>query len=123
MIRYIMTISFIFMALILNKSFAEDPIDEPLRLFKPFIGKTWKGKFKSPSADEPVFDVSRWERALNGTAIHILHSLNENQYRGESLIFWDSQREENISICVTAAFFVRREPSPLRRVNFLITNS
>lgn len=103
--RSLLTASLIFMALYYNRCFAQDYLDAPLRPFEPFIGKTWKGKFKGPSDDEPVFDISRWERALNGKAIRILHSLNEGQYGGESLIFWDSQREEIISIYVTTAGF------------------
>ncbi|UCF65419.1 MAG: hypothetical protein JSW33_06200 [bacterium] len=105
MLRYLNTACLAFLALIGNRVLAEDHVDDQLHPFIPLIGKTWKGEFKGPSSENSAIDVSRWERALNGKAIRILHSLNDGQYGGESLIFWDSQREEIISIYVTTAGF------------------
>ncbi|MCI0412690.1 hypothetical protein L0222_07800 [bacterium] len=68
---------------------AEEELVENLKALKPFIGKTWKGEFKNSTPEKPVFDVSRWERALNGQAVRVLHSINNGEYGGESLIFWD----------------------------------
>src|SRR5262245_23293566 len=56
---------------------------EPLR---PFL-KTWKGHFKNSTPEKPNFDVQKWERALNGRAIRILHSVNNGSYGGETIIF------------------------------------
>jgi hypothetical protein len=103
--RYLNILFFVLLVIIYNTSLAEDHLDEHLLSFKPVIGKTWKGELKSASSEKSVFDVSRWERALNGKAIRILHSLNNGQYGGESLIFWDSQRAEIISFYVTTAGF------------------
>ncbi|MBM3831768.1 MAG: hypothetical protein FJ403_00535 [Verrucomicrobia bacterium] len=47
---------------------------EPL---KAFVGKSWKGPLRNSTPEKPVIDVMRWERALNGQAIRILHSINE----------------------------------------------
>src|SRR5689334_5113379 len=55
---------------------------EPLR---PFL-KTWKGHFKNSTPEKPNFDVQKWERALNGRAVRILHSVNNGSYGGESMI-------------------------------------
>ena len=63
-----------------------DPNLEPLR---PFLGKTWKGEFKNSTPDKPVVDVMQWERALNGKAVRVLHSINDGEYGGESFIVWD----------------------------------
>jgi hypothetical protein len=51
------------------------------------LAKTWKGALKSSEPDKlatanlpearPVVDVMRWERALNGKAIRVLHSIND----------------------------------------------
>lgn len=73
---------------------ADDPdqLDEPLKAFAPLLGKTWKGEFKNSTPEKPVFDVTRWERALNGKAIRVLHSVNDGHYGGESLILWDAKR-------------------------------
>src|SRR5215213_11099738 len=69
---------------------ALDPHLEPLR---PWLGKTWKGHFKTSTPELPVGDVARWERALNGKAVRILHSVNEGAYGGESIIMWDKEKQ------------------------------
>lgn len=63
---------------------------EPLR---PFIDKTWKGVFKSSTPEKPLVDVMRWERALNGRAVRVLHSLNDGAYGGETIFMWDAQKQ------------------------------
>ncbi len=84
---------------------AQDDLAENLKLFKPFIGKTWKGEFANSTPEKPVFDVSRWERALNGQAIRILHSVNNGEYGGESIIFWDNQKKSLVFYYFTTAGF------------------
>jgi hypothetical protein len=81
---------------------ALDPHLEPLR---PLLEKTWKGEFKGSTPDKPVVDVSHWERALNGRAVRVLHSINEGLYGGEILMFWDESKQQ-ISYCyfTTAGF-------------------
>lgn len=69
-----------------------DQLDEPLKPFAALLGKTWKGEFKNSTPEKPVVDVSRWERALNGKAIRVLHSVNDGQYGGETLIMWDAKK-------------------------------
>jgi hypothetical protein len=72
---------------------AQNDLAENLKVFQPFIGKTWKGEFKNSTKGKPVFDVARWERAINGQAVRILHSVNNGEYGGESLVFWDHQKK------------------------------
>ncbi|MCW5551336.1 MAG: hypothetical protein KIS67_04135 [Verrucomicrobiae bacterium] len=67
-----------------------DPNLEPLR---PWLGKTWKGEFKNSTPDKPIVDVSRWERALNGKAVRVLHSVNDGAYGGESIVMWDEEKK------------------------------
>ena len=59
---------------------------KPLEALRPFLGKTWKGQFKDSTPEKPMFDVQRWERALNGKAVRILHSVNDGRYGGESIV-------------------------------------
>lgn len=63
---------------------------EPL---KPLLGKTWRGEFPNSTAQKPMVDVSRFEVALNGQAIRNLHSINDGEYGGETLIVWDKEKE------------------------------
>jgi len=37
--------------------------------------------------------VGQWERALNGRAIRIMHSLNDGAYGGEVIVRWDEQKQ------------------------------
>jgi hypothetical protein len=67
-----------------------DPHLEPLR---PLLGKSWKGTFENSKADRPVVDVMQWERALNGKAVRILHSINDGDYGGETIIQWDERKQ------------------------------
>ncbi len=77
-----------------------------LEPFRPYLDTTWRGEFADSTPDKPVIDVSRWERALNGTAVRIMHSLNEGEYGGETIIFWDASRKElRYYYFTTAGFF------------------
>jgi len=64
---------------------------EPLR---PMLGKTWKGEFKNSTPQKPMVDVMRWERALNGKAVRVVHSVNDGVYGGETIFSWDEKKQE-----------------------------
>jgi hypothetical protein len=70
---------------------ADEPanLDPHLEAFRPLLGKTFLGEFKDSKPDKPIVDISRWERALNGKAIRMLHSINDGAYGGETLFVWD----------------------------------
>ena len=94
--RCIRAIVPIALALTVGLTFAgegDDKLAEPLKVFAPLLGKTWKGEFKNLTPEKPVFDVARWERALNGQAIRVLHSVNDGVYGGETLIVWDAKKK------------------------------
>jgi uncharacterized protein YndB with AHSA1/START domain len=57
----------------------------PLEPMRPFMG-TWRGAFKGSTPEKPVADVMRFERALNGQAVKIAHSVNDGAYGGESFV-------------------------------------
>ena len=79
-----------------------DPHLEPLR---PLLGKTWRGELKATAPEKGTVDVARWERALNGKAVRILHSINDGIYGGETLIFWDAEKKEVVSYYFTTSGF------------------
>ncbi|MCF7857900.1 MAG: hypothetical protein K9N07_01045 [Candidatus Cloacimonetes bacterium] len=62
---------------------------EPLR---PFLNTTWKGEFTK--SENPASDIQKWNRILNGTHIRIMHSLNNGEYGGESIIYWDDKKNK-----------------------------
>src|SRR5688572_6704139 len=82
------------------------PLDEHLEPFRPFLGKTWRGVFKNSTPEKPVIDVARWERALNGKAIRVLHSVNNGSYGGESIIRWDKESKQLVYYYFTTAGFM-----------------
>jgi hypothetical protein len=75
-----------------------------LEPFRPLIGKTFKGNLGAAD-DRTSVDVSRYERAMNGMAIRTMHSVNDGEYGGETLIYWDSRKEKLAFIYVTTAGF------------------
>ena len=44
-------------------------LSKNLKVFEPYIGKTYKGEFAESTPEKPVFDVQYWERILNGNGI------------------------------------------------------
>jgi hypothetical protein len=81
---------------------ALEPHLEPLR---PWIEKTWRGEFEASTPERPVIDIARWERALNGNAVRILHSINDGVYGGESILMWDEQQQAVTYYYFTTAGF------------------
>jgi hypothetical protein len=79
-----------------------DPHLEPLR---PFL-KTWKGTFKDSKPDKPTVDVSRWERALNGRAVRLTHSINDGVYGGETMMVWDEKKQSIVFYYFTTGGFM-----------------
>lgn len=54
--------------------------------FEVMVGKTWRGQGTGPDKAE---DIQRWEWAVGGHAVRIIHSVNGGVYAGETLIFRD----------------------------------
>jgi hypothetical protein len=82
---------------------AELSLDPHLEMLRPLLAKTWKGQFKDSKPDKPAVDVARWERALNGRAVRILHSVNDGVYGGETLITWDEAKQSLVYHYFTTA--------------------
>jgi hypothetical protein len=82
----------------------ERGLDENLKALQPFLG-SWRGEFKSSTPEKPVIDVSLWERALNGKAVRVLHSINDGAYGGETLITWDEKTKSIVYHYFTTAGF------------------
>lgn len=84
---------------------AAAPLRDELAALRPFVGKTWKGAMNE---EKKVYDVSRWEAALGGRAVRILHSVGDGNYGGETLVRWDPVAREVIYDYVTTAAFGTR---------------
>ena len=64
-----------------------------------------RDRFANSTKEKPVFDVSHWERILNGMAIKITHSVNDGEYGGISIITWDENKSSLVSSYFTTAGF------------------
>ena len=83
-------------------SYSDNPerihdLSNHLKDLDPFIGKTFKGIFSNSSSEKPNINIKQWDRALNGNAVRITHSVNNGEYGGERLILWDPEKESLIS--------------------------
>jgi hypothetical protein len=76
---------------------------EPLR---PLLGKTFSGPFRDSTPEKPVRDVMKWERILNGQAVRVLHSINQGDYGGETIIRWNAKAERVEYYYFTTAGFM-----------------
>jgi hypothetical protein len=68
-------------------------LDPHLEFLQPWLDKTFKSESKEPSPSKATTDVTRWERALNGKAVRITHSLNDGAYGGEVIVRWDEEKQ------------------------------
>jgi len=71
----------------------------------PFVGKTWRAPI---DPDAGVYDVARWDIALAGQAVRILHSVGDGSYGGETIIVWDEVEESIVYFYFTTAGFYTR---------------
>lgn len=81
------------------------PLHEKLHPFKDLLGRTFKGRLGGGEGKPEQWDVLRFERALNGNAIRMLHSVNEGEYGGETIMFWDKKKESLVYYYFTTAGF------------------
>ena len=85
--------------------FAQETLINALEPFRPFLGKTFRGELSESTPEKPVVDISKWERALNGQAVRNLHSLNNGEYGGETIIYYDKDKKSLIYYYFTTAGF------------------
>jgi hypothetical protein len=51
-------------------------------------------------------DIMRWERALNGKAVRVFHSVNDGAYGGETVFRWDEKKQQVTYHYFTTAGFM-----------------
>ena len=105
--KYIISIIFLnsFLFSQSDSQSAHKILSNNLKPFEAYIGKTFKGEFANSTPEKPVYDISHWERALNGNAIRIMHSVNNGEFGGESIVMWDTQKETLVSWYFSTAGF------------------
>lgn len=95
-----------FLVLFCCSSAATELVLHPeLEIFRPFIDSHWEGDLTEPGKDKKMIDRSIWSRALNGQAIKTVHSINDGDYGGETMIFWDQKQQKIAYYYFTTAGF------------------
>lgn len=82
-----------------------DTLAPELEVFRPFLNKVWRGELQTQEKGKTSIDYSLWQRALNGQAIKVIHSVNHGEYGGESIIFWDKTKKSLAYYYFTTAGF------------------
>jgi len=90
----------------LRLSAAEQTLDPHLEPLRPWLGKTWRSESTQAGSDKSNVDVARWERALNGKAVRILHSIDDGAYGGETIATWDETKKSVVYHYFTTAGFM-----------------
>ena len=97
-------VTFMLMGITLFAQASDKQLDAKLAMFADYLG-TWQSNFTVAPGKPSVTDVSMWERALNGKAVRTLHSINNGEYGGESLIFFDKEKDSLVFYYFTTAGF------------------
>ena len=48
---------------------AKKELSDHLKPFAPYVGITFRGEFVGSTPEKPIYDLSRWERALIAKAV------------------------------------------------------
>lgn len=99
----VLTLTFYVASTLTNFAAEQGTLDPHLEPLRPWLGKTWKSA--AEGGEKPKTDVARWERALNGKAVRILHSINDGEYGGETIATWDDKKQSVVYHYFTTAGF------------------
>ncbi len=97
----------------------ELPLSDHLIEMKPFIGNTYKGDFINSTKENPMFDVLSFERALNGNAIKVIHSVNNGEFVGETMVMWNPEKGGLQSWYFTSAGSLTIQNVQIRKNTFI----
>lgn len=68
-------------------------LHDDLKVFKYFIGKTFSGEIQNYKKDSYVNEIVNWEAIFKGNGIRIKHSINNDEFIGESIIMFDGKEK------------------------------
>ena len=92
-------------------------LSDHLMGLKPFIGNTYKGSFINSTKENPMIDVISFERTLNGRAVKVIHSVNNGEYGGETIVMWNPEKRSLQSWYFTSAGSLTIQNVQIKEVN------
>lgn len=78
--------------------------DDPLAMFDLLVGKTWKGEGAAGEVGGKT-DVITWERIMGGKAVQSTHSIEDGEYGGVTVFFYDPSEDVVLFHYFTTANF------------------
>ena len=76
----------------------------PMAVFADLAGRSWRGEGTGPNG-EPLVDIARYEMILGGRAFQSTHRLEDGNYGGRTIIFYDEGAKEYVFHYFTTAGF------------------
>ncbi len=76
----------------------------PMTPFAKLAGHTLRGVSQGPEGNE-LIDIARWEFILGGKALQSTHRIQDSNYGGRTIFFWDEGAEEYVFHYFTTAGF------------------
>ena len=88
-----------------EKASAETPAAyAPMAPFAKLAGRSWRGEGTGPDG-EPIVDIARYEMILGGRAFQSTHKLENADYGGRTIIFYDEGAKKYVFHYFTTAGF------------------
>ena len=98
---------------------SEPPLSDHLIEMKPFIGNTYKGDFINSTKENPMIDILSFERALNGNAVKVIHSVNNGEFGGETMVMWNPEKGRLQSWYFTSAGSLTMQNVQIKKDTFI----
>jgi len=74
---------------------ARDDVYAPMAVFDDLAGRAFRGKGTGPNG-QPIVDVSRFEFIMGGRALQSTHKLEDSDYGGRTIFFFDEGAKEYV---------------------------
>ena len=98
-------------------------LSDHLIKMKPFIGNTYKGSFINSTKENPMIDILSFQRALNGNAVKVVHSVNNGEFGGETIVMWNPEIGKLQSWYFTTAGSLTLQNVQIKKDTFISTEN
>ena len=109
--------------LVLGQTKPKPFLSEHLIKMKPFIGNTYKGNFINSTKENPMIDILSFQRVLNGNAVKVIHSVNNGEFGGETMVMWNPEKERLQSWYFTSAGSLTIQNVQIKKDTFISTQN
>lgn len=83
---------------------AAAPAYEPMKVFAPFAGKSFRGEWTDEKGKK-IVDIATYDIILNGRALQSTHRIEGSDYGGRTIFFYDEGAKKYVFHYFTTAGF------------------